>query len=172
MSSFIRVHTSHNFSASFFISSLLLLDFLIEIAPYLANFFLLWWPRRLHSLSPSGRSDVPVTRSSLQRYGPSIQKVPGRWHWRVPAGQRNKTPICEQTHVVSHLAGVCRTRWHNIILSAVSRVLREPPDSFAPELPIRLGELQTPSAITLSCWLHLYHIIEKATGALSPMVKM
>lgn len=40
------------------------------------------------------------------------------------------------------------------------------------ELPIRLRELQTPSAITLSCWLHLHNIIEKATGALSLKVKM
>lgn len=46
------------------------------------------------------------------------------------------------------------------------------PWQLCPELPIRLRELQTPSAITLSCWLHLHNIIEKTTGALSLKVKM
>ena len=59
-----------------------------------------------------------------------------------------------------------------------THIYTQPGESFGspwqlcPELPIRLRELQTPSAITLSCWLHLHNIIEKATGALSLKVKM
>lgn len=55
--------------------------------------------------------------------------------------------------------------WHTYKAHTTRWLLWEPFWQLCPELPIRLRELQTPSAITLSCWLHLHNIIEKASGA-------